>query len=324
MVVIHDRSTPASRPVPKALKVWSPRISVVASRPPRITIGLSAIRQSSCNYWPPRFVRFFVVLFGLEPDLQSGQREHGASRSGLICRPAHGQRFLHNDFLRIRTKPTTRRPGVGYVFCRRRARCSLILPSPEVPSVSRSLLSPQPRRLCDCFDCVDRSRQPFHPVPATRRHIMRKSLFILIALAAGVTYFAVGTGDGQPQKPATDAKPSGDSDGQAIRQMVAAFAEAFNKGDLSNIGGAWAEDAEYIDEAGKQIKGREAIVSMFKKHASEAKGAKIDLKVTNVRILKGDVALQDGVSVQTAADGTVDEGRFTAVWFKTDGKWMIR
>jgi uncharacterized protein (TIGR02246 family) len=153
---------------------------------------------------------------------------------------------------------------------------------------------------------------------------MRKSLFILIALAAGVTYFAVGTGDGQPQKPASDSKPSGDSDEQTIRKMVAAFAEAFNKGDLSAIGGAWAEDAEYIDEAGKEIKGREAIVAMFKKAASELKGGKIELKVTSVRILKGDVALQDGVSTQTAADGTIDEGRFTAVWFKSDGKWMIR
>src|SRR5262249_21583371 len=62
----------------------------------------------------------------------------------------------------------------------------------------------------------------------------------------------------------------------------------------------------------------------FKKAAADNKGAKIDLKVTSVRMLKGDVALLDGTSTQTAANGTADEGRFTTVWFKTDGKWMIR
>src|SRR5262245_38104955 len=153
---------------------------------------------------------------------------------------------------------------------------------------------------------------------------MRQSLFVLIALAVGGIFIAVGTGGGQPQKSADEAKPSGNSDEQTLRHMIAAFAAAFNKGDLSAIGGAWAEDAEYIDESGKQIKGREAIVAMFKKAASEAKGSKMELKVTSVRMLKGDVALLDGASTQTAADGTVDEGRFTSVWFKTDGKWMIR
>src|SRR5262245_47367572 len=147
---------------------------------------------------------------------------------------------------------------------------------------------------------------------------MRKSLFLLIVLAVGGIFIAVGSGGGQPQKPA------GDSDEQTIRKMVAVFAEAFNKGDLSAIGGAWAEDAEYIDEAGKQIKGRDNIGAMFKKAATENQGAKMELKVTSVRMLKGDVALLDGASTQTSADGTVDEGRFTTVWFKNDGKWMIR
>ena len=152
---------------------------------------------------------------------------------------------------------------------------------------------------------------------------MRKSLFLLTALAVGGVFVAVSTGGGQPQKAATEPKPDTKSDEQTIRQMIAAFAEKFNKGDLSGIGNDWAEDAEYIDEAGKHTKGRKNIVAMFKKHAAEAKGAKVNLKVTNVRFLKGDVALQDGVSVQTAADGSTDEGRFTVVWFKTDGNWKI-
>jgi uncharacterized protein (TIGR02246 family) len=153
---------------------------------------------------------------------------------------------------------------------------------------------------------------------------MRQSLFVLTALAVGGVFIAVGSGGDQPQKSTTETKPSSDADEQAIRKMIAAFVEHFNKGDLSNVGGAWAEDAEYIDESGTHTKGREAIVAMFKKAAAESKGSKMELKVTSVRMLNGDVALLDGASTQTAADGTVDEGRFTTVWFKTNGKWMIR
>jgi hypothetical protein len=48
------------------------------------------------------------------------------------------------------------------------------------------------------------------------------------------------------------------------------------------------------------------------------------LKVTSVRLLKGDVAMQDGVAAITDANGAVEEGRYSAVWFKSDGKWQIR
>src|SRR5262245_49462778 len=147
---------------------------------------------------------------------------------------------------------------------------------------------------------------------------MRKSLISLGVIVALGALGLVRTVESQP--PASS--PSADE--QAIRQAVSAFAESFNKGDFAALSNIWAEDAEYIDEAGNTIKGRDTIVALFKKHATEVKGAKIELKVTNLRLLTGDVALQYGTSVQTSANGTPDEGRYTSVGFKSDGKWLIR
>jgi uncharacterized protein (TIGR02246 family) len=111
---------------------------------------------------------------------------------------------------------------------------------------------------------------------------------------------------------------------QAIRSAVAAYAAAFNKGDMAGLAAVWAPDAEYIDEAGTVTKGRDQIANLFKQFVTDRKGSKMDLKVTSIRMLKGDVAMQDGTAIITGPDGTTDEGRYSAVWFKTDGKWQIR
>jgi uncharacterized protein (TIGR02246 family) len=143
---------------------------------------------------------------------------------------------------------------------------------------------------------------------------MRKTVVILGLGAICLLFLGLRSGDGQA--PA-------DTGEQAIRQAVAAYAEAFNKGDVAGLGAVWTPDAEYIDEAGNVTKGRDAIVALFKKFLADNKGAKMGLKVTKVRPFKGDVVLQDGTTTMTLANGTVDEGRYSAVWSKTDGRWQI-
>jgi uncharacterized protein (TIGR02246 family) len=148
---------------------------------------------------------------------------------------------------------------------------------------------------------------------------MRKTLIVLVPFLALGWFFMAPGGEGQTPPPAQAA-----NDEQAIRNAVAAYGEAFNKGDLAGLAAVWAPDAEYVDESGKVTKGRDAIANLFRQFVADSKGAKMALKVTSVRLLKGDVAMQDGVATITGADGAVDEGRYSAVWFKTDGKWQIR
>jgi uncharacterized protein (TIGR02246 family) len=158
---------------------------------------------------------------------------------------------------------------------------------------------------------------------------MRKALLALGLLAACLLFVTDLSGTGQqpttasPQ-PAAGAQPAA-GDEQAIRQAVAAYAEAFNKGDQAAIAAAWAPDAEYISEDGTTTRGRDAITALFRQIFTDRKGTKMDLKVSSVRVLKGgDVALQDGTSSITDPDGSTTSGRYSAVWVKSDGKWMVR
>jgi uncharacterized protein (TIGR02246 family) len=145
---------------------------------------------------------------------------------------------------------------------------------------------------------------------------MRKSLVVTGVLAAFLLVGVIhNSGEGQP--PAANEE-------QALRQAADAYAAAFNKGDLTALGAVWAADAEYVDDAGNVTRGRDAIVGLFKKVLADAKGAKLALNATSVRLLKGDVALVDGTATLTAADGAAETGRFSSVWFKTDGRWQLR
>jgi uncharacterized protein (TIGR02246 family) len=154
---------------------------------------------------------------------------------------------------------------------------------------------------------------------------MRKILWAVPLAAGAVLFVALRPTEGQ--QPGTTTKQpaaAGATDEQAVRQAVAAYADAFNKADAAGIIAAWATDAEYVDESGKVTKGRDAVANLFKQFLGANKGAKMALQVTSLRVLKGDVALVDGTATLTGADGSIDDGRFTSVWAKADGKWLVQ
>jgi uncharacterized protein (TIGR02246 family) len=144
---------------------------------------------------------------------------------------------------------------------------------------------------------------------------MRKSLICLALAASCLLGYRAINGDGPARAENTD---------QTIRETVTAFANAFNKGDMATFSELWAQDAEYINESGKATHGRDAIATLFKRYLDAHKGARIALKVTSIRPLSENVALQDGTSALHESGGATDEGRYTAIWVKTDGKWRLR
>jgi len=144
---------------------------------------------------------------------------------------------------------------------------------------------------------------------------MRKSLLGLPLVAVCLLVLRANSGDGPARAENSE---------QTIRETVAAFADAFNKGDMAAFSELWATDAEYINEAGTATHGRDAIATLFKRYLDAHKGARISLKVTSIRPLSENVALQDGTSALHESGGATDEGRYTAIWVKTDGKWRLR
>jgi uncharacterized protein (TIGR02246 family) len=144
---------------------------------------------------------------------------------------------------------------------------------------------------------------------------MRRQIFWTLLLGS------VGVLSTVPARAQNAARPADDE--QAIRKDVEQYAEAYNKGDIDAAGSHWTDDAEYINDEGKSTKGRESIVSLFKRGRVARKGYKFNVQVQSVRILKSDVALEDGTVILTAPDGTAEKNRFTAVLLKGDGKWRI-
>jgi uncharacterized protein (TIGR02246 family) len=144
---------------------------------------------------------------------------------------------------------------------------------------------------------------------------------VLVACAGGVLVF---TRRGPADPPAAGrAAPAAASDQEAIRTALRGYVAAFNKGDLDGLMAYWSADPEFISESGETTRGREALTALFKATFTEHKGATMKITVKSVRLLKPDVALQDGLVTVTAADGTPDKGAYTSVWTRTDGKWLL-
>jgi uncharacterized protein (TIGR02246 family) len=130
---------------------------------------------------------------------------------------------------------------------------------------------------------------------------------------------------GEPQaQPATDqARASRSADEKAIRQAVAEYAKVYRKADADALLAFWDDDAEFIDEDGKIIKGRQAIGDLLRKNQSELKDSHIELHLKSVRFITPDVALADANALVRNSDGTTDNGPFTAVLIKKGDRWLF-
>jgi len=113
------------------------------------------------------------------------------------------------------------------------------------------------------------------------------------------------------------------ADDEAIRKNVAAFSKAFNAGDLDGVLAAWTEDGEFIHESGKVYRGKPALRVMLKKSLETYKGHKQTVKIDSIRFVRPDVALEEGVVTMVSPDNVIDHGKYTSVWVKADGKWLL-
>jgi uncharacterized protein (TIGR02246 family) len=153
---------------------------------------------------------------------------------------------------------------------------------------------------------------------------MRTCRLLCLALGlAGVVAVSQFVAAGKMPGKADEAKPDGKEPagkGKRAQQFIAAF----NKGDAKATASFWAPDASYIDQAGHEIKGQAAIEKLYAKVFATQKGAKLTVNVTSTRMISPDVALEDGTTEVTPADGgpgTV--ARFSAVLVKKNDEWFF-
>jgi uncharacterized protein (TIGR02246 family) len=146
---------------------------------------------------------------------------------------------------------------------------------------------------------------------------MRTRILIGALIVAGGLAYALASA--QTRLVATDSA----NDEDAIQKAMDAYVLAFNNGDLDSVLAGWDSNAEYIDDAGKSIKGRDAMSERFKTALKEYKGSKMRLNSTAIRLLKDDVAIQDGSVVLASANGEIEKTPFTAIWMKSGGRWQL-
>jgi uncharacterized protein (TIGR02246 family) len=141
----------------------------------------------------------------------------------------------------------------------------------------------------------------------------------LAAILAGGGFVATG------RMPAgAEALKAGEKE-QPARGRRAEFIAAYNRGDARAVAAFWAPDGDYVDQVGREYKGRAAIEKLYEKVFAARKGAQLTIHVSSSKQLSPDVALEDGVTEVTSAEGgppTV--ARFSAVLVKKDGQWYVQ
>jgi uncharacterized protein (TIGR02246 family) len=144
--------------------------------------------------------------------------------------------------------------------------------------------------------------------------------FLLAAGVVAVLGLAPLLSGGQQRT--SEAEPTrGDEAG--IRQAMQQYTAAFNKGDLDGVMAFWTPDAEFMSEDGKVVRGRDAIGAQTRRVFAKHKQLSIKLVSKSIRFVKPDVAVQDGVVTLSAQDKSAESGPYTAVWIKSDGRWLM-
>jgi uncharacterized protein (TIGR02246 family) len=114
------------------------------------------------------------------------------------------------------------------------------------------------------------------------------------------------------------------ADEAAIRQMVAAYVQAFNSHDSKTLADHWSPDAVYLNRStGEEVVGREAITGQFAALFEEQPELKLEVEVTSIQFLSPNVAIEQGTAKLVAPNSEPEEIEYSAVDVKRDGKWLL-
>jgi len=109
----------------------------------------------------------------------------------------------------------------------------------------------------------------------------------------------------------------------AVAAKANAFIDAFNKSDAKAIAAQFADDAEWIDDDGHVLSGKDAIEKDLTKMLTEHKGRKLDIDVESVRPVTPDVVVDKGTATIAEPDGSTSVSSYTATRVKKGNDWLI-
>jgi uncharacterized protein (TIGR02246 family) len=111
---------------------------------------------------------------------------------------------------------------------------------------------------------------------------------------------------------------------RAIRAAASEYVAAGRRGDRDAMKRMWAADGDYMDAAGRVFQVRDLFAQRIAAAPSNTHDAAPSAPTSSLRFITPDVAIEDGVAeLGTSGDGNELSGRFTTVWVKRDGRWLI-
>jgi uncharacterized protein (TIGR02246 family) len=145
-----------------------------------------------------------------------------------------------------------------------------------------------------------------------------------VAMACSVAIASVAADNSSPdaqniQQPALQSSP----DYQAVADQFRKYQQAYDRGDAKALASFYAEDVNYIDQDGVEIKGRGEMEKLFVENFKANPGAKITIAIEDLKPLTPDVEINRGVATVTATSGITESTRYVAVVAKKGDRWQI-
>jgi uncharacterized protein (TIGR02246 family) len=121
-----------------------------------------------------------------------------------------------------------------------------------------------------------------------------------------------------------DVQAAEDAATKELQATVEKYVAAYNEGSLDKLMAFWAENANFVDINGRFHEGRDLVAALFRRGLANNPGRKLTMTSASRKLLSADVALDDGILELAAPDGEKDRGRYSVVWTKVNGQWLIR
>ena len=154
------------------------------------------------------------------------------------------------------------------------------------------------------------------------RYLNKIPLFV-IALTCPVT-FAVAAAETATSADQASSQDSAQSpDFKAAEDAAQRYMAAYNKGDAKTLADFFAEDVDYIDQDGAEVKGRDAVQKLLAENFQANPGVKLDLTVDEIKQLTPDVRVNRGFATVTPKSGAAVATRYVSISVKTGDRWLI-
>lgn len=119
---------------------------------------------------------------------------------------------------------------------------------------------------------------------------------LVIALAYPVAFAGAASETATPADQASSQESSQSPEFKAAEDGAQRYIAAYNKGDAKTLADFYAEDCDYIDKDGAEVKGRDAIQKLLADNFQANPGIKLDVTIDEVKQLTPDVHVNRGIA----------------------------